>query len=102
MRKDQRLSRQEVASITGSYEVAATGKMLEVARRQGLITSSFLHGPNGERPRVYHSWDYQEATGDDEAFVPAVPMEELLTEEVAPLIPGVDYEEKVEEEEWFF
>jgi hypothetical protein len=80
MRKHQRLSRQEVASITGSYEVAATGKMLEVARRQGLITSSFLHGPNGERPRVYHSWDYQEATGDDEAFVPAVPMEELLTE----------------------
>jgi len=80
MRKHQRLSRQEVASITGSYEVAATGKMLEVARRQGLITSSFLHGPNGERPRVYHSWDYQEATGDDEAFVSAVPMEELLTE----------------------
>lgn len=102
MRKHQRLSRQEVASITGSYEVAATGKMLEVARRQGLITSSFLHGPNGERPRVYHSWDYQEATGDDEAFVPAVPMEELLTEEVAPLIPGMDYEEKAEEEEWFF
>jgi hypothetical protein len=102
MRKHQRLSRQEVASITGSYEVAATGKMLEVARRQGLITSSFLHGPNGERPRVYHSWDYQEATGDDEAFVPAVPMEEPLTEEVAPLIPGVDYEEKAEEEEWFF
>jgi hypothetical protein len=102
MRKHQRLSRQEVASITGSYEVAATGKMLEVARRQGLITSSFLHGPNGERPRVYHSWDYQEATGDDEAFVAAVPMEEPLTEEVAPLIPGVDYEEKAEEEEWFF
>jgi len=94
MRKHQRLSRQEVASITGSYEVAATGKMLEVARRQGLITSSFLHGPNGERPRVYHSWDYQEATGDDEAFVPAVPMEEPLTEG--------NYEEKVEEEEWFF
>jgi hypothetical protein len=102
MRKHQRLSRQEVASITGSYEIAATGKMLEVARRQGLITSSFLHGPNGERPRVYHSWDYQEATGDDEAFAPAEAVEEPPTEEVAPLIPGVDYEEKVEEEEWFF
>jgi len=102
MRKHQRLSRQEVASITGSYEVAATGKMLEVARRQGLITSSFLHGPNGERPRVYHSWDYQEATGDGEEFVPAAPMTELLTEEVAPLSPGVDCEEKAEEEEWFF
>jgi hypothetical protein len=94
MRKHQRLSRQEVASITGSYEVAATGKMLEVARRQGLITSSFLHGPNGERPRVYHSWDYQEATGESEEFVPAAPMTEPLTEG--------NYEEKAEEEEWFF
>jgi hypothetical protein len=94
MRKHQRLSRQEVASITGSYEVAATGKMLEVARRQGLITSSFLHGPNGERPRVYHSWDYQEATDDGEEFVPAAPMTEPLTEG--------NCEEKAEEEEWFF
>jgi hypothetical protein len=102
MRKHQRLSRQEVASITGSYEVAATGKMLEVARRQGLITSSFLHGPNGERPRVYHSWDYQEATGDGEEFVPAAPMAEPLTEGVTKSLDGVVCEEKVEEEEWFF
>ncbi len=94
MRKHQRLSRQEVASITGSYEIAATGKMLEVARRQGLITSSFLHGPNGERPRVYHSWDYQEAADDGEEFVPAAAMAEPLTEG--------NCEEKVEEEEWFF
>ena len=102
MRKDRRLSRQEVASITGSYEIAATGKMLEVARRQGLITSSFLHGPNGERPRVYHSWDYQEATDDGEEFVPAAAIAEPLTEGPPPLIPGVDCEEKAEEEEWFF
>ena len=94
MRKHQRLSRQEVASITGSYEIAATGKMLEVARRQGLITSSFLHGPNGERPKVYHSWDYQEAADDGEEFVPAAPIAEPLTEG--------NCEEKVEEEEWFF
>jgi hypothetical protein len=102
MRKHQRLSRQEVASITGSYEVAATGKMLEVARRQGLITSSFLHGPNGERPRVYHSWDYQEATGESEEFVPAAPMTEPLTEGVTESMNGVVCEEKAEEEEWFF
>jgi hypothetical protein len=102
MRKHQRLSRQEVASITGSYEVAATGKMLEVARRQGLITSSFLHGPNGERPRVYHSWDYQEATGDGEEFVPAAPMTEPLTEGVTESMDWVGGEEKAEEEEWFF
>ena len=102
MRKHQRLSRQEVASITGSYEVAATGKMLEVARRQGLITSSFLHGPNGERPRVYHSWDYQEATGESEEFVPAAPMTEPLTEGVTESMDWVGGEEKAEEEEWFF
>jgi len=102
MRKHQRLSRQEVASITGSYEVAATGKMLEVARRQGLITSSFLHGPNGERPRVYHSWDYQEATGESEEFVPAAPMTEPLTEGVTESMEWVGGEEKAEEEEWFF
>jgi hypothetical protein len=102
MRKHQRLSRQEVASITGSYEVAATGKMLEVARRQGLITSSFLHGPNGERPRVYHSWDYQETTGDGEEFVPAAPIAEPLTEGVTKSMNGVVCEEKAEEEEWFF
>ena len=102
MRKHQRLSRQEVASITGSYEIAATGKMLEVARRQGLITSSFLHGPNGERPRVYHSWDYQEATDDGEEFVPAAPIAEPLTEWAPSTIQGVVLEEKTEEEEWFF
>jgi hypothetical protein len=102
MRKHQRLSRQEVASITGSYEIAATGKMLEVARRQGLITSSFLHGPNGERPRVYHSWDYQEATGDGEEFVPAAVMGGALTEGVTKSMNGVVCEEKAEEEEWFF
>jgi len=34
--------------------------MLEVARRQGLITSSFEDGLNGEKQRLYHSWEYQE------------------------------------------
>jgi hypothetical protein len=36
--------------------------MLEVARRQGLVTSSFQNGPNGEKTRLYHSWDYQPPT----------------------------------------
>lgn len=102
MRKHQRLSRQEVASITGSYEIAATGKMLEVARRQGLITSSFLHGPNGERPRVYHSWDYKAMADDGEEFVPATSTGEPLTEGAPFTIQGVDLEKKAEEGEWFF
>lgn len=87
MRKNQRLSRQQVASITGSFEISTTGKMLEVARRQGLITSSFLSGPNGEHPRVYHSWEY---TGT---------MEETMEE---PFIPPIEEANSEEKEEWFF
>jgi len=58
MRKNERLSRQQVAALSGSWEIASTGKMLEVARRQGLITSSFQNGPNNEKIRLYHSWEY--------------------------------------------
>jgi hypothetical protein len=48
--------------------------MLEVARRQGLITSSFQDGPNGEKTRMYHSWDFVEPDLD---FTPAPePVEE--------------------------
>ena len=105
MRKNERLSRQQVAAITGSFEISTTGKMLEVARRQGLITSSFLSGPNGEHPRVYHSWEYAGTMEEtmEESFVP--PSEEM-EESSLPLIEatmepptGVDSEEK---EEWFF
>jgi hypothetical protein len=60
MRKTERFTKQQVASLSGSWDVASTGKMLEVARRQGLITSSFQDGPNGEKTRMYHSWDYNE------------------------------------------
>jgi hypothetical protein len=68
MRKTERFTKQQVASLSGSWDVASTGKMLEVARRQGLITSSFQDGPNGEKTRMYHSWDYSEPDLD---FAPA-------------------------------
>jgi hypothetical protein len=74
MRKNERFTKQQVASLSGSWDVASTGKMLEVARRQGLITSSFQDGPNGEKTRMYHSWDFVEPDLD---FTPAPePMEE--------------------------
>ena len=94
MRKNERLSRQQVASITGSFEISTTGKMLEVARRQGLITSSFLSGPNGEHPRVYHSWEYAGTMEEtmEEPFIPPIDATMEPTK-------GVDSEEK---EEWFF
>ena len=105
MRKNERLSRQQVAAITGSFEISTTGKMLEVARRQGLITSSFLSGPNGEHPRVYHSWEYTGTMEEtmEESFVPpsedqGEPSLPLIEAPMEP-IKGVDPEEK---EEWFF
>lgn len=65
MRKNERLSRQQVSALTGSWDVASTGKMLEVARRQGLITSSFQDGPNGEKTRLYHSWEYEPSAWEE-------------------------------------
>lgn len=65
MRKKERLSRQQVAALAGSWDIASTGKMLEVARRQGLITSSFQDGPNGEKTRLYHSWEYEPGAIED-------------------------------------
>ena len=62
MRKSERFSAQQVAMLTSSWDTSSTRKMLEIARRQGLITSSFQDGPNGEKTRLYHSWDYQEPT----------------------------------------
>ena len=60
MRKTERFTKHQVSALTGSFDVGSTGKMLEVARRQGLITSSFQDGPNGEKERLYHSWEWQE------------------------------------------
>jgi hypothetical protein len=75
MRKNERFTRQQVASLSGSWDVASTGKMLEVARRQGLITSSFQDGPNGEKTRMYHSWDFVEPDLD---FTPAQAEEDFF------------------------
>jgi hypothetical protein len=76
MRKNERFTRQQVASLSGSWDIASTGKMLEVARRQGLITSSFQDGPNGEKTRMYHSWDFVEPELDFTPVPAAEPEEE--------------------------
>jgi hypothetical protein len=65
MRKNERFTKQQVAALAGSWDIASTGKMLEVARRQGLITSSFQDGPNGEKTRLYHSWEYEPGAIED-------------------------------------
>jgi hypothetical protein len=102
MRKNERLSRQQVASITGSFEISTTGKMLEVARRQGLITSSFLSGPNGEHPRVYHSWEYTGTMEEtmEESFVP---LSEETEGSSLPLIEGaMEKEDSIDNLDWMF
>jgi hypothetical protein len=64
MRKSERFTKQQVAALSGSFDTSSTGKMLEVARRQGLITSTFQNGPNGEKQRLYHSWEWEEPNLD--------------------------------------
>jgi hypothetical protein len=66
MRKGERFTKQQVASLCGSFDTGSTGKLLEVARRQGLITSSFQDGPEGQKTRLYHSWDYEAPSLDFE------------------------------------
>lgn len=80
MRKHERFTKQQAAAMAGAFDIAGTSKMLEVARRQGLITSSFENGPNGEKQRVYHSWEYQEPDLDFESnHSPAAPARESDT-----------------------
>lgn len=85
MRKHERFTKQQAAAMAGAFDIAGTSKMLEVARRQGLITSSFENGPNGEKQRVYHSWEYQEPDlnfeSNDSPIVPAKESDSSLDDE---------------------
>jgi hypothetical protein len=71
-RPNERFSRQQVAGLIGSYDIASTGKMLEVARRQGFIKSTFQDGPNDEKVRLYHSFDYKEEDWSVDSSTPIV------------------------------
>jgi hypothetical protein len=71
-RPNERFTKQQVASLMDSWDIAAIGKMLEVARRQGFITSTFQDGPNGEKLRLYHSFDYQEHDWTIDSSTPTV------------------------------
>jgi hypothetical protein len=91
MRKSERFSAQQVATITGSWDTASTRKMLEVGRRQGLITSSFQDGPNGEKTRLYHSWDWEEPNLDFPAIEPdSAPQPALDSAPVRPADEDLD------------
>ena len=55
-----RFTRSQAANAVGSYDNTTTGRLLEQARRQGLISSSWDVSED-RRIRLYHSWDYEEA-----------------------------------------
>lgn len=54
----KRYDKQQAALAIRSLDPTSTGKMLEVARRQGFCTSSWLHDSDGRKTRMYHSFDY--------------------------------------------
>jgi hypothetical protein len=96
-RPNERFSRQQVASLIGSWDIASTGKMLEVARRQGFIKSTFQDGPNDEKVRLYHSFDYKEQ--DWSVDSPIVSTEGSDDSHDEPLVTVAD--DSVPAEEWF-
>jgi hypothetical protein len=63
-RKHERFDRAGAAKASGAWDTTSVGRLLEVARRQGLVATSFNVGPNGERTRMYQSWAYQEPDFD--------------------------------------
>jgi hypothetical protein len=86
--------------------------MLEVARRQGLISSSFVVGPNGERERLYHSWDYVEPELDFQdapSFTEAEKepdnenpaQEQVPQEEPIPMVTNENLPAREDEDDWF-
>jgi hypothetical protein len=98
-RPNERFTRKQVASLIGSWDIASTGKMLEVARRQGFIKSTFQDGPNDEKVRLYHSFDYKESgwtTSDNSPIVSTKGSDDSQDE---PFVTPSD--DKPPVEEWF-
>ena len=93
-RPSERFTKQQVASLMDSWDIAAIGKMLEVARRQGFITSTFQDGPNGEKLRLYHSFDYQEHDWTIDSPTPIVSEEER---DNSPIVSGEGSDESSNE-----
>ena len=74
------------------------GRLLEVARRQGLVATSFNVGPNGERTRMYQSWAYQEPDFD---FQPVPEREETPQNEPVFATANENLPEREDSDDWF-
>ncbi len=107
-RPNERFSRQQVASLIGSWDIASTGKMLEVARRQGFIKSTFQDGPNDEKVRLYHSFDYKEQDWSVDSPIVSTEGSDVSHDEPFVTVSGDNKEpelaavdDNVPAEEWF-
>ena len=63
-RAHSRFDKNQAATAIGAADNFTVGRLLEQARRQGLITSSWEVTPSNSRKRLYHSWDYIEPSAD--------------------------------------
>jgi hypothetical protein len=97
-RKHERFDRNAAAAASGSWDRPIVGRLLEVARRQGLIDTSFIVGPNGERTRMYQSWAYEEPEFD---FQPVPEREQAPQEEPVSMATNENLPEREDEDDWF-
>lgn len=93
--KQERLTKLQVSQYCKSFDTTAIGRMLEVARRQGLITSSFVVSETGGRSRVYHSWEYEEPV------LAFDPIDDSTSGELEPVEDKTCQVEEQEETEYF-
>jgi len=73
--RHERFDRKQLGMFVSGMDSSLAGRLAEQARRQGLIASSFNVGPNGERTRLYHAWDYSPAAPAN-SIVPSMHKEE--------------------------
>ncbi len=97
-RKHERFDRSGAAKASGAWDTTSVGRLLEVARRQGLVATSFNVGPNGERTRMYQSWAYQEPDFD---FQPVPEREETPQNEPVLVAANENLPEREDSDDWF-
>jgi hypothetical protein len=101
-RKHERFDRNAAAAASGAWDRTTVGRLLEVARRQGLIATSFIVGPNGERTRMYQSWAYEEPNLDFQSKSIEIPVQEQATqEESVSMVINENLPEGEDDDEWF-
>jgi len=93
--RNERFDRKQLGMFVSGMDSTLAGRLAEQARRQGLITSSFNVGPNGERTRLYHSWDYDPAAN-------VKPANSIVPSNIGPTIEDTWLEtDKEEDDIWF-